>query len=198
MNQPTETGMNKFLLILFGVLCGLLGAGLILLTLRQPAGEPVQLLPLSTPAPVTIYLVGAVKTPGVYTMPAGSRLQDAVQAAGGFLAEANSGAVNLAALLADGERIVIPDINPSNTAASDSGLLPERSAELDVLNLVNLNTASQTELELLPGIGPKTAQKIIEFREINGPFSSIEAILDIPGIGEKTLSEIKDLITVGN
>ena len=131
-------------------------------------------------------------------MPAGSRLQDAVQAAGGFLAEANSGAVNLAALLADGERIVIPDINPSNTAASDSGLLPERSTELDVLNLVNLNTASQAELELLPGIGPKTALKIIEYREVNGPFSSIEAILDIPGIGEKTLAEIKDLITVGN
>jgi competence protein ComEA len=197
MNQPTETGMNKFLLTLFGVLCGLLGAGLILLTLRQPAGEPVQLLPLSTPAPVTIYLVGAVQTPGVYTLPAGSRLQDAVQAAGGFLAEANTGAVNLAALLADGERIVIPDINPSNTAALDSGLLPERSTELGALNLVNINTASQAELELLPGIGPKTAQKIIEFREINGPFLSIEAILDVPGIGEKTLSEIRDLITVG-
>ena len=75
--------------IVFGVLCGLLGAGIILLTLRQPAGELIQLRPLATPAPVTIYLVGSVQSPGVYTLPAGSRIQDAVMAAGGLLPDAN-------------------------------------------------------------------------------------------------------------
>lgn len=184
--------------ILFGVLCGLLGSGIILLTLRQPAGEPVTLRPLSTPAPLTIYLVGSVHNPGVYTLPAGSRIQDAVQAAGGLLPEAVPESVNLATILEDGERIFIPDLNDIDSSENSTGELPERSTHIEGLVLININTASQSELELLPGIGPVTAQKIIEFRQTNGPFSSIEAILDVPGIGDKTLAEIKDLITIGN
>lgn len=183
--------------IIFGVLCGLLGAGVILLTLRHPTGEPIQLRPLSTPEPITVYLVGAVQSPGIYTLPAGSRIQDAVQAAGGLLSEANPGAVNLAAILIDGERIVIPVLPEFDNSSAATGELSERSTSLEGIVLININTASQSELESLPGIGPKTAQKIIEYRQSHGPFLTIEDLLDIPGIGDKTLAEIKDLITVG-
>ncbi len=184
--------------IAFGILSGLLGAGVILLTMRQPAGEPVQLRPISTPAPVTIYLVGSVQSPGVYTLPAGSRIQDAVQAAGGLLAEANLKAVNLAALLVDGERITIPTYAETGNDSILPREMSERSIQMEGLVLININTASQADLELLPGIGPKTAQKIIEYRQSNGFFTSIQAILDVPGIGEKTLAEIEDLITVSD
>lgn len=190
--------MNDFWKIVLGVLSGLLGAGIVLLTLRQPAGEPVQLRPLSTPAPVTIYLVGSVQSPGVYTLPAGSRIQDAVQAAGGLLLDANPKSVNLAAILVDGERIFIASMAEPEAETVSPGDPFERSGSLDSLFLININTASQADLELLPGIGPVTAQKIIEYREANGFFPSIEAILDVPGIGEKTLAEIKDMITVSD
>lgn len=190
--------MKDWVKIVFGILCGFLGAGIVLLTLRQPAGESIQLRPLPTPAPVTVYLVGSVQTPGVYTLPAGSRLQDAIQAAGGLLPDANSGAINLAAVLVDGERIVIPVLYDVNSLSSSPGVTLGRSTTLEGLGLININTASQSELELLPGIGPITAQKIIEYRQAYGPFSSIEAILDVPGIGDKTLAEIKDLISVGD
>lgn len=183
--------------IIFGVLCGLLGAGVILLTLRHPTGEPIQLRPLSTPEPITVYLVGAVQSPGVYTLPAGSRIQDAIQAAGGLIAEANPGAINLAAVLADSERIVVPGLPDIESSTGSTGELSERSTSLEGIILININTASQSELESLPGIGPKTAQKIIEYRQSHGPFLAIEDLLDIPGIGDKTLAEIKDLITVG-
>lgn len=190
--------MNSYWKIVFGVLCGLLGAGIILLTLRQPAGESIQLRPLATPAPVTIYLVGSVQSPGVYILPAGSRIQDAVMAAGGLLPDANPNNINLAALLVDGERIVVLGQTETETMPSQTGNPVERSSSLDGLILININTASQSDLELLPGIGPVTAQKIIEYRAANGFFTSIEALLDVPGIGEKTLAKIKDLITVGD
>ena len=86
---------------------------------------------------------------------------------------------------------------PISSSTGSTGELSERSTSLEGIILININTASQSELESLPGIGPKTAQKIIEYRQSHGPFLAIEDLLDIPGIGDKTLAEIKDLITVG-
>ncbi len=189
--------MNTLWKISFGVLCGLFGAGLILLTLRQPGGESIQLRPPGTPAPIVVNVVGAVAQPGVYTLPAGSRVNDAIQAAGGLQFEANPDLVNLAAILEDGERIYIPDMGEKGNDPELSDSSPERSSGLDLASLININSASQSELESLPNIGPVTAQKIIEYRETNGVFKTIEALMNVPGIGEKTFDQIKDLVTTG-
>ncbi len=183
--------------IAFGVAVGLLAAGLILFASRAPRGEPVELLPPPTPLPMLVHVSGAVAAPGVYSLPPGSRVQDAVAAAGGLLADANDGLLNLAALLVDGQKVVVPTRAAAATPGGGQGEAPpdHRSGGVDLL--VNINTASQAELETLPGIGPSLAQAVIAYREANGLFTSLEGIQAVVGIGPVTFEEIKDLITLG-
>jgi competence protein ComEA len=183
----------------FGVVFGLLAAGVLLLASRQPVGEVIQLSPPPTPSPLIVHVSGSVIQPGVYTFPQSGRVQDAIQAAGGFLPEADDQALNLAAPLQDGQLIRVPLVQPKQAgpAVEDQ----DSSRSLPVLiqpddRLVNINYATLEELDTLPGIGPVTAQKIIDFREANGPFISIEAIQDVSGIGPATFGRIKDLISV--
>lgn len=175
----------------FGVLCGFLAAGLLFLAGSPPRGEPIQLLPPPTPLPLQVYVVGAVVQPGLQALPPGSRVQDAIISAGGLLPEANTTVLNLAAYVADGERIYVPLSNPTEENA-----LSIESFQTTGNGLININRASQVELESLPGIGPVTAQNIITYRDINGGFNSIEAIMDVPGIGPKTFEEIQHLICI--
>jgi len=169
----------------------LLGAGILLLVTRPPRGAPVELLPLPTPAPITVYVSGAVKEPGLYQLPAGNRLNDAINAAGGFTADANSSGLNLAKILQDGEQVDVPVMNTS--PLPDTGSPSKNTNNL----LVDINSATLEQLDTLPEIGEKTAQVIIDYRNANGPFTRIEDILDVPGIGQATFDSIKDLITVG-
>jgi len=126
-------------------------------------------------------------------LPKGARVQDAISAAGGFLADADKTGINLAQLLEDGEQLDIP----FGEGASLVIPTPEvENVDPGETELININTASQFQLESLPGIGPTTAQKIIDYREENGPFSTIEEIMDVSGIGPGTFERIKDLITV--
>ena len=203
----TETAMkNWWWGVIVGILGGLLGAGLIFLTTRAPRGAPISLLPAPTPAPVIVQVAGAVAKPGVYSLPPGSRLQDAVTAAGGLAASADPDSVNLAARLQDGEKIDIP-VRPAPSPTLRPGEIPQRLNPLSPTpeepptpssdHPVNINTATQAELESLPGIGPITAQKILEYRSSHGPFSRAEAIQNVPGIGPKTYERLKDLITTG-
>jgi competence protein ComEA len=137
----------------------------------------------------------------LYHLPINSRVEDAIQAAGGFLSQADSQSLNLAAFLADGSRVVVP-YQPTE--------IPEMAQRLEPIEVpisgmqtpdsnhpININIASQEELESLPGIGPVTAAKIIDYRDLHGPFATIEAIQDVSGIGPKTFEQIKALITVG-
>jgi competence protein ComEA len=119
-------------------------------------------------------------------------VQDVISAAGGFLAEAEKTNINLAALVEDGEKLDIPYIE----GASPVLATPEETVVVATTELININTASQAELESLPGIGPTTAQKIIEYRTANGPFLNTEDIINVAGIGPGTYERIKDLITV--
>jgi len=188
----------------YGVVCGLLGAGILFLVTRPPRGEAVALRPPPTPAPLVVYVTGAIVQPGLYQLQMGSRMADAVEAAGGFTVNANEQAVNLAAPLADGQRIQIPTLLPtpgqSNplTPLTPQGNSQTRSTPLNPVppGLVNINTATLEELDTLPGIGPITAQKIIDYRESNGPFKKIEDIQNVRDIGPVTFEKIKDLITV--
>jgi competence protein ComEA len=188
---------NVFNLII-GVFIGLIVAGLLYLTVRSPVGEPVELLPSPTPEPIVVYVSGAVKRPGVYKLPNDSRLVDAVQLAGGFLDDADIAQVNLANKVADGEQIVIPGggkVPTPQLTIGGNGLLFTPTPPAG--QLVNLNTASAEELDLLPGIGPTAAQKIVEYRTANGPFTRLEDLLKVPGIGPSTLDGIRGLVTLG-
>jgi competence protein ComEA len=194
--------MNKtwWWITAFIVVGVLLGLGIIFLVSRPPTGEPVVLLPAPTPAPITIYVRGSVNQPGLYSLPPDSRVNDAIQAAGGFSEQADTGSLNLAEILEDGEQLDVPALPSPSLVNREPGLpvvLPT-----PVLSsfpaIVNINKASIEELDTLPEIGPKTAQAIIDYRNANGPFVSIEDILDVKGIGSVTFDKIKDLITVGS
>lgn len=184
----------------FGIAGGLLAAGLILLIGRPPHGESILLRPPPTPEPILVHVSGAVTAPGVYALPQKSRVRDAIAAAGGASSEADLNGLNLAAPLVDGQQLHLvfasdlPASSPLNSGQA------ARSQPLDGLlpsGLLDLNQASAEELEALPGIGPVTAEKIVAYRQDNGPFPTIEALLDVPGIGDATLDKIRDLITVG-
>jgi len=179
-----------------GVLFGLFIAVLVWVVARNPSGQAVTLRPVPTEKPIVVQVTGAVPRPGVYALAQGSRVQDAISAAGGFLAEANKTGINLARALEDGEQLDIPYMEGSSPVILEAPtaveIIPPSSAEL-----ININTASSAELDSLPGIGPTTAQKIIDYREQNGPFVSPEDIINVSGIGPGTYERIKDLITVG-
>lgn len=183
--------------IAFGLVLGVLGAGLLLLASRQPSGEPVQLSPPPTEAPLMVHVIGAVLQPGVYSLPPGSRVQDAIQAAGGPTKYADTAGLNLVAELEDGVQIWLPTIKSELADEGNPTLENLQSHEEEVQSLVDINNATQVELERLPGIGPTKAEAILQYRQENGPFKEVEQLLDISGIGPATLERLKSLITVG-
>lgn len=183
--------------IIFGSLVSMLLIGLILLASRTPSGYPIMLMPSSTPAPISVYITGAVARPGVYNVPRDCRMVEAVALAGGFLEGAEVARLNLAEKLDDGQHIDVlggSDLPTPQLVIGGSGLLVTPTPPGGVV--VNLNSADAALLEKLPGIGPTTAEKIVQYREENGPFEYIEDLLKIPGIGPETINEIRGLVTV--
>lgn len=150
---------------------------------------------------VTVHVAGAVNSPGVVTLPAGSRVVDAITAAGGAAADADTDQLNLARQVTDGEQVRVPRIGqdasawqtppgpPASPAAGASGGPTGQES-------VNINTASAAELEALPGIGPALAQRIVDHRQQHGPFASVDDLLDVPGIGRAKLEALKGAATV--
>jgi competence protein ComEA len=169
----------------------LLGVGIIFLITRPPRGEPIILLPPPTQSPIMVYVGGEVSNVGLYALPLGSRVNDAIQAAGGFTINADTKSLNLAKYLEDGEQIEVPVV--FSTGSIENGT----KSFSPLSTLVNINTATLEQLETLPGIGPKLAQYIIDYRNANGPFIKIEDIQDVPDIGPTTFEKIKDMITIG-
>lgn len=190
--------LKSILYMAAGLLLGLFVALLVWVVARNPSGQSVTLRPPPTETPIIVHITGAVPRPGVYALAKGARVQDAISAAGGFLAEAEKSGINLARALEDGEQLDIPymeGFTPVIEVLPGEG--PAATEAPSSAELININTASQAELETLPGIGPTTAQKIIEYREANGFFLSTEDIVNVSGIGPVTYERIKDLITVG-
>lgn len=147
----------------------------------------------AAPAPrgrVVVDVVGAVRRAGLYRFHEGDRVADAVARAGGAAVHADLAAVNLAAPLVDGTQVVVP-ARVSNTA-SPSGVLPPSPA---AVAKVSLGAATAEQLDTLPGIGPVTAQKIIDWRTAHGPFRSVDALDDVPGIGPARIEQLRDLVT---
>ena len=151
----------------------------------------MKLLPAPTQSPIIVYVSGAVEQAGLYSLHLGSRVNDAIQAAGGFTNNANTEGLNLAKILQDGDQIVVLELISSSVPQNETRSLNPFS------ELVNINTASLEQLVALPEIGPKTGQNIIDYRNTHGPFDRIEEIQDVPEIGPVTFEKIKDLITTG-
>lgn len=145
-----------------------------------------------------VHVVGEVHEPGVYELAEGSRVSDAIDAAGGATEAAMLAAVNLARPLSDGEQIIVPDsaaaaaVGPGGGAATGAGPAGVAGAS----GLVNLNTADLAALETLHGVGPALANRIIDWRAANGKFSSIEQLLDVAGIGERTFEQLRAKVTI--
>jgi len=185
---------------LIGFLSGLAVVAIILLLGQPSRGEPIQLVtftPNLTPAPtrtaslIQVHILGAVQTPGVYSLTEGARVADGLQAAGGSDPQADLTRLNLARVLEDGERLYVP---PQSTAEQSSTSSYKGN---EIIPLININTASASELEALPQIGETKAAAIFEYRSLHGPFVSLEDLLLVPGIGQSILNAIRDLITLG-
>lgn len=153
--------------------------------------------PVATTQPgesIIVHVAGAVTRPGVAELPAGSRVIDAVEAAGGALADGDLDQLNLAAKVADGERVLVPRVGEIGVAAPTSGSGSAAGATTGAL--LNLNTATTEQLEELPGIGPVLAGAILDERERRGGFGSVNELREVRGIGEKRFADLRDLVTV--
>lgn len=197
--DATGTGWRTFL---GGCLLVGLAAGTLVWLTRQAPESPDSALPLvepasvttttSPPGPVVVHVAGAVGAPGVQRLPAGSRVIDAVDAAGGLLADADAGRVNLAAELVDGTQVYVPAVGEIAPPGSTGG----NGADADGGGPIDLNIADSAALETLPGVGPATAAAIIDHRDRNGPFASVDGLLEVRGIGEAKLAQLRDLVRV--
>ncbi|MBI4340302.1 MAG: helix-hairpin-helix domain-containing protein [Chloroflexi bacterium] len=163
------------------------------LVLNRPQNPAITIvLPTPTVAgPLRVQVTGAVSSPGLYTLEAGSRAEDLVRAAQGALPEANLSGVNLARRLADGEHLYIPRAGET-PVPSGSPLLAQGASQP-----VNINVASALELASLPGIGPAKAQAIVDYRQQNGLFQRPDELMKVPGIGPATYQGLKDRVTAG-
>jgi competence protein ComEA len=166
----------------------------------EAPGQEVAAAP-PVPTEVLVHAAGSVRHPGVYAMGSDARVSDLVAAAGGPLPDADLDRVNLAAPLVDGSRVYVPSVGQEElppvvaggVAVGPSGAGVE---SVDPGQTINLNTATATELERLPGVGPATAAAIVEHRDRNGAFSSVDDLIEVRGIGDAKLAALRDLVHV--
>lgn len=146
---------------------------------------------------VVVHVAGAVTGPGVQHLPVGARVVDAIDAAGGAAPDADLGRVNLAAPLVDGQQVYVPKVGEAGGGAGDAGAAgPTGSSGAGPPPVVDLNTATLDQLDELPGVGPSIAQAILDHRAENGPFGSVEELLEVRGIGQAKLDQLHSRVTV--
>lgn len=201
------TGTSPARILVGGVLVAVCVLGA-LWVLRPPADPPEASLPFASttaasaptsststaPAALVVHVAGAVAVPGIHELPAGARVVDAIEAAAGLTPAADGARINLAAPLADGERIYVLAIGEAAPPVVVGGA--PAGDDPSVTGPVNLNTADAAALDTLPGVGPATATAILEHRDKVGGFTSVEQLLDVPGIGEAKLEALRDLVAV--
>lgn len=191
--ETQGNGFKPWQIWILGILTGLAAAGLVLLLAGQPRGVPIQLPPTPSPSPLIVSVSGAVQNPGVYTLSSASRVQDAIQAAGGLTENALSDQINLAALLKDGVQVWVPSSDQTSPPDGNSS-----SRFVSPQNRININTATEDDLCALPGIGPSKAAQIVAYRTEHGTFDTTADILLVSGIGPSLYEQIQPYITTGN
>lgn len=172
--------------VTLGIMIGLLLGGMLLLLINVRQGDPIQIVTLTPKAFIEVNVAGSVVAPGVYRLKPGQRVYDAVDMAGGASDSADLNRLNLASLLEDGQRVYVPSLL--------SGGTPSSSTTTEVP--INLNTASHEELMTLPGIGEVRAQALIDHRNDLGSFSSLDQLLEVDGISESLLDQLRPLVTL--
>lgn len=183
-------GVGAIVVVGLGIVAVTVAVGLIRSAALAPEPVPAASVAAGVDAAgagVYVHVAGAVAAPGLYLLPTGARVFDAVSAAGGLSDTADAAAVNLARPVTDGEQLHVPAIG--ETAAA-----PPPGERTD--GKIDLNTADLAQLDELPRIGPAIAQRIIDWREQNGRFTSVDDLLAVPGIGEKLIAGLRDLVTV--
>ena len=193
-------GLSRREAVLVGLLALVVAGGAGLWYVRS-LPRPVEVsAPVAAPAPTPsaadlfVHVAGWVRQPGVYELRQGNRVIDAIRLAGGARRGADLSVLNLAAPLTDGQQVLVP--RPAPEGAPPAVLPTTGASPGSPTGLVNVNTATAEELETLPGIGEVLAATIIQYREEHGPFTSVDQLLDVSGIGEVTLEEIRELVTV--
>jgi competence protein ComEA len=186
--------VERFRVPIVGALFLLLVSAGGVIYVRRPVAQPMEIVepsptPVPSPVQLAVYVTGAVVNPGVYYLPEESRVQDALEAAGGPATDADLDRVNLARRVQDEEQIYFPAVGEEDLPATASTGGSQGGT-------ININTASVGELEGLPGIGPKLAQCIVDYRESNGPFATIEEIMEVQGIGQGVFEDIRESISV--
>ncbi len=180
--------LERYKHLIFGGIIIAIASGMIALLIYRPAPTVITIIPpapTATPGPLQIYVTGAVANPEkVYSLPPGSLVRDAINAAGGVTAEADLGQINLARALRDGEQITVPGRN-----ADAAKINPAETAKPKFNGPIHINSASLDELQSLPGVGPAMAQKIIDYRAKNGRFRGMADLDNVPGIGPAKLTE---------
>ncbi len=188
--KPSE--LKTWQSITLGIICGAVILASILLITLPDQMTPLTILPTVTVPPYQVYVIGAVRTPGVVQLTRNSRIQDAINASGGVMDDANLAQINLAAVVTDGQKIIIPKIG--DPPIQDSTTKVESSlAETPV---ISLNSANQQDLEKLPGIGEEKAKAIIIEREKRGRFQSIDELSEISGITRNLLNQIRPFLYI--
>jgi competence protein ComEA len=203
---------NRWLRWLLGgaLLGALLLAVFLLLRGRQHDTLVLDVQPIGDPNAIRVYVGGEVTSPGLYDLPRDSRVAEAIDAAGGVTPDGDTSKLGMAARLNDADQVIVPARKPTplptSPPAQQSGAVagtpndaptapaadtPEPSGPIDI------NTASVTELDALPGIGPALAQRIVDYREANGPFQTVEELADVRGISDTMVETLAPLITVG-
>ena len=183
---------------LFFVVVVIALAGVLLFQVFRPAPTP-DIIDSLTPAPspdptptarpLRVYVSGAVRKPDVYTLAPDSIVKDAIEAAGGASGSADLDRINLASPVADGQHVYVPKLGEENPPIQPPSNQPDRDGK------VNINTAAPAALEALPGIGPALAQRIIDYREENGPFAQPEDVMNVSGIGPATFEKLQEHIS---
>lgn len=206
MRPPLLVGLALICVVAVGALfAGIAGLGaptgfsVVEAAADESADE--QTAPVEAPAAIFVHVTGCVVRPGLCELPAESRIADAIQAAGGFTEDASEGSLNLAQVLADGEQVRVPSRDEASAAAASSSAMggdagASASSNASDAGKVNLNSADAAQLQTISGIGEAKARKIIAYREANGRFASVDDLLNVSGIGEKTLASIRDQICV--
>ena len=188
---------------------------IVLLRGRQHDTLVLEVQPIRDPNAIRVYVGGAVATPGLYTLPRGSRVADALDAAGGVTVAGDTSKLGMADRLEDADQVLVPErrlaqATPSSTPraptapAQGGGEATNASAEptspaapTDATGPIDINSADAEELDALPGVGPAIAQRIIDYRDTNGPFQTLEQLADVRGISDEMVEELRPLITLG-